>query len=250
MSSAIGMVLAVAFLLRVFERPPEDQSAEERHDSSDRSVRAHAEEPISRWKILADRDLWLLTLSDFLHAYIAYIYFFWFYLYLVDVRGFSALRGSYFTVLPFVAMGLSSPFGGWLSDRMIAMVGKIRARQLVAISGLVPSSVLILVGASARSASLAVLCLALAAGFLYLSLSCYWATASEIYPTSSATVSATMNTGANLGGALSPILTAWLAARYGWISALRFAAVLGMVAAALWIFVGAHRNGSASGIGQ
>jgi ACS family glucarate transporter-like MFS transporter len=241
-SSAIGVVLALAFLLRVIETPREDQSVDEPYSSSGENVSVYAEESISRGKILADRDVWLLTISDFLHAYIAYIYFFWFYLYLVDVRGFSALRSSYFTILPFVAMGLSSPLGGWISDRLITIVGRIRARQLVAISGLVPSALLILAGASARNAFLAVLCLALAAGFLYLSLSCYWATASEMYPRRSATVSAIMNTGANLGGALSPTLTAWLAARYGWIPALRFAAVLGMLAAALWIFIGGQQK--------
>lgn len=240
-SSVIGIVLAVAFFLRVSDLPQEDHGAKSEEDGKSppgESYVQRTEKASLGWKILRDRNIWLLTISDFLNAYIAYIYFFWFYLYLVNVRGFSLLRGSYFTVLPFVAMGLSAPLGGWISDRLIPIIGKIRSRRVVAISGLVPSSLLILAGASAQSAYAAVAFLVLAAGFLYLSLSSYWATASEIHPGHSATVSGLMNTGANLGGALSPVLTAWIAARYGWIPALRLAAVLGLLAAFLWIFVG------------
>jgi MFS transporter, ACS family, glucarate transporter len=236
-SSAIGLILALAFFLRVpaFERqghPP---------DKDKPSLDVGVKQPKGgfQWQqILKDPNVWLLTFSDFLNAYIAYIYFFWFYLYLVNVRGFSLLRGSYFATFPFLAMAVSSPLGGWLSDSLVRGIGKSRSRRLVAMGGLIPSALLICWGASATSASVAITTLALAAGFLYLSLGCYWATAIEIHPTQSATVSGIMNAGANLGGALSPVLTAWIASRYGWVLALRLAAFLGLAAAAMWIFIG------------
>jgi ACS family glucarate transporter-like MFS transporter len=240
-SSAIGIVLALAFLRGVTDLPRGDRRAKSDGDTMPRQHVRGAGFPRDQsllWEILRDHNVWLLTISDFLNAYIAYIYFFWFYLYLVNVRGFSSLRGSYFTALPFIAMAVSSPLGGWISDRLIPVIGKTHSRRFVAIGGLVPSSLLIFWGASAESAYWAVACLALAAGFLYLSLSCYWATASEIHPGHSATLSAVMNTGANLGGTLSPILTAWISTRYGWIPALRLASLLGLVAACLWMFIG------------
>jgi MFS transporter, ACS family, glucarate transporter len=237
-SSAIGLILALAFFLRVptFER---ESSLPNHYEQLALDVGVKQKNSGFHWhQILKDRDVWLLTLSDFLNAYIAYIYFFWFYLYLVNVRGFSLLRGSYFATLPFLAMAVSSPVGGWLSDSLVESIGKVRSRRLVAMGGLIPSALLICWGASATNAYWAITALALAAGFLYLSLGCYWATAIEIHPTQSATVSGIMNAGANLGGALSPILTAWIAGRYGWVLALRLAAVLGLAAAAMWIFIG------------
>jgi ACS family glucarate transporter-like MFS transporter len=154
----------------------------------------------NHWRqIIENRDVWTLTFSNFFEGYIVYIYFFWFYSYLVDVRGFSLLRGSLFGTLPFVAMGFSAPLGGWSSDRLIPLVGKTRARRLVAMGGLAGAALLILAGARAETAYGAIGCLGSAAGSLYMSIGCYWATATENVPSHSATVTAIMNTGAIWG---------------------------------------------------
>jgi ACS family glucarate transporter-like MFS transporter len=44
-----------------------------------------------------------------------------------------------------------------------------------------------------------------------------------------------MNTGANVGGALSPSLTPWMAAEWGWPVALAAAGAIAVVGAALWL---------------
>ena len=44
-----------------------------------------------------------------------------------------------------------------------------------------------------------------------------------------------MNTGCNVGGLLSPMLTPMLAASIGWEAALHVAAALAVVAAILWL---------------
>jgi ACS family glucarate transporter-like MFS transporter len=51
-----------------------------------------------------------------------------------------------------------------------------------------------------------------------------------------------MNTGANLGGALSPILTPALAQRIGWDNALHFAALIALVGAFFWLGVHPQRS--------
>jgi len=71
---------------------------------------------------------------------------------------------------------------------------------------------------------------------MYLAISCYFATALEIFPDRSATVSGTMNTGAGLGGVVAPILTPWAANRFGWAAALSLAGVFSLIAAILWQF--------------
>ena len=51
-----------------------------------------------------------------------------------------------------------------------------------------------------------------------------------------------MNTCGNLGGAISPVLTAYIATHFGWARALDFAAVITVLGAVLWYFVHADEN--------
>ena len=51
------------------------------------------------------------------------------------------------------------------------------------------------------------------------------------------TLSGIMNTGAALGGTLSPTLTSWLAEQLGWTASLGFAAVLALLGGLMWLKV-------------
>ena len=104
--------------------------------------------------------------------------------------------------------------------------------------GLVSAALLIPSGATIPNAYLAIACLSLGAGSVYLAISSYFATAIDIFPDYSAIVSGTMNTGASLGGAIAPILTPWIAARFGWVPALSLAGLFSLIAAILWKFIG------------
>lgn len=44
-----------------------------------------------------------------------------------------------------------------------------------------------------------------------------------------------MNTGANIGGSISPMLTPWLAEQIGWAGALGVAALVALVGGLMWI---------------
>jgi ACS family glucarate transporter-like MFS transporter len=44
-----------------------------------------------------------------------------------------------------------------------------------------------------------------------------------------------MNTGANLGGAISPSLTPWIADQWGWAAALGAAAAVAITGGAMWV---------------
>jgi ACS family glucarate transporter-like MFS transporter len=51
-----------------------------------------------------------------------------------------------------------------------------------------------------------------------------------------------MNTFGNLGGWVSPVLTAYIATHFGWNRALDFAALVTIASAACWIFVDAGQS--------
>ena len=87
------------------------------------------------------RSFVLLTLSYSLQGYVGYIFVFWFYLYLVDVRHFDLLRGALFGSLPWLLSIVSIPLGGWLFDRTPC------DRRAIPIAGLAGSGVFIAVGA-------------------------------------------------------------------------------------------------------
>ena len=69
--------------------------------------------------VLWSRSFVLLTLSYTLEGYVGYIFIFWFYLYLVDVRHFDLLKAGSLSSLPGILSVISIPLGGFVSDRLI-----------------------------------------------------------------------------------------------------------------------------------
>ena len=155
------------------------------------------------------RDFALLTLSYSLQGYVGYIFVFWFYLYLVDVRHFDLLRGALFGSLPWLLSIVSIPLGGWLFDRIPG------DRRAVPIAGLAGSGVFIAIGAHTQHAYLAAICMAVATALVLSVEGPFWATMTAIAGTRSGAGGGVMNMGGNLGGVISPALTPVLAASIG-----------------------------------
>jgi ACS family glucarate transporter-like MFS transporter len=186
--------------------------------------------------LLKSRSLGLLTLSYSLQGYVGYIFVFWFYLYLVQVRHFDLLRGAVLSSLPWILSIVSIPLGGVVSDRLVrGRVGPLWGRRLVAILGLAGSGALISLGARTGNAYLAAVYLALATALVLSVEGPFWATVVEIAGPRSGTAGGLMNTGCNIGGLISPALTPVLAASLGWENALHVAAALSIIGAALWL---------------
>ena len=232
-AGVLGVLLACVFYFAV-QVPREQQPSWSASDRSSVSLAARIS-----WKdLLKNRQLWLLTVSSFFSGYIAYIFFSWFYLYLVEVRGFTLLRGSFYAALPFIAATIGFPLGGVLGDFLSARMGAIRGRRNVVMAGMLPASLLLLFGATIGNSVLAIAALSLTAGLGALTQSSYWVIAIESVPSRTATAVGITNTGFNLGGVCSPILTPWIAARYGWSTALIVAAIASIVVVIVWKFLG------------
>ncbi len=188
------------------------------------------------WRILLKRpDLWLLTASYGTLGYIGYIYFSWFYLYLVNVRGFSIVSGGWFSTAPFFISAAVAPVGGWLSDALSRRFGKRIGRCSLGFCGPLVGSILIYCGAATSDPHLSALLLSLGEGSLFLSVAAYWATTIDLARPYAGAVSGMMNMGGNLAGTLSPTLTPYLAQNYGWNSALYMAAAIAFLGAFFWL---------------
>lgn len=187
---------------------------------------------------LATRSFALLTASYTLQGYVGYIFVFWFYLYLVDVRKFDLLRGALYASLPWLLSIVSIPLGGAVSDALVKRLGPAWGRRLVPMAGLIGGAAFLSYGARTPDARVAAVCLALATALVLSVEGPFWAAMMDAAGDRSGTAGGVMNMGSNLGGLVSPALTPILAASTGWENALHVAAALSVVGGLLWLGVG------------
>jgi ACS family glucarate transporter-like MFS transporter len=235
LSAALGMVMGLLWWILARDRPQQHPWA--RHDGSLSSDPGRSEARDGRFgmSLLRQPALWWLVLSYSCLGYVAYVYLSWFYLYLVNVRGFDALQGGLYASAPFWAILVGCPLGGWATDRMATRYGVTRGRLVAGMSGMMCAGCAIGAGAFADSSFVAVASLSLGAGCLYFAVGAYWASTTDLSRAHAGTLSGLMNTGANVGGALSPSLTPWMANEWGWPVALAAAGAIAVVGAALWL---------------
>lgn len=180
-------------------------------------------------------SFWFLTASYTLQGYVGYVFVFWFFLYLVQVRKFELLQAAWLTTLPWVLSLMVIPLGGVVSDWAVKRWGSTWGRRSVPLPALALAAGLLLLGAHTRSAYLAAASLTLSTALVLVTEGPYWASMTQISGPHSGTGGGVMNFGSNLGGLISPVVTPWLAARVGWEMALALAAGLAIVGALLWL---------------
>jgi ACS family glucarate transporter-like MFS transporter len=188
-------------------------------------------------RILSSRTVWALVFSNAMLGYVTAIFYFWFYLYVVNVRKLQVMNASYWSTAPFVVMLFSVPLGGFVSDRMARKLGHPWGRRVPVFAGSALSCLCLFAGARISNPYLAICTLALAAGCnIFLSVSC-WVLPNELSRHYSASLSGLLNMANNLAGVVSPTLTPWIAARYGWTAALDVAAIAMAGMGSLWFLV-------------
>jgi ACS family glucarate transporter-like MFS transporter len=189
-----------------------------------------------------------VTASYFCYGYVAWIFFAWFYRYLSEVRGLNLKASAFYGTLPFLAMAISCPLGGIVSDMLTRTAGRRVGRCGVAAFAIALAGVFLAFGSRVDNARLASVVLAGGAGALYFSQSSFWSVSADIGGSFSGSVSGFMNMGAQAGGALTASLTPWIAARYGWTASFLVAAALCGFGAFGWLLVDPDRKQTASSL--
>ena len=241
-----GIVVAGLCLLVIRNRP-EDNSAV--NDAELTKIRGSARDSTSisvtnrvSWKaILSSRSVWGLMLSHFCLVYPVYIFFTWFYIYLVRVRGITISKASFWASAPFVANVILVPTWGWLTDFSARKLGKRRGRRVAAWAGILCSAALLWSGSHTTNNTLAILQLAISAGFNFAASAVLWTTCNDLSPGSSGSISGTMTTLGSLGGFASPIVTPFIATHFGWNAALDFAGLVTILSGCAWFLVDADQ---------
>jgi ACS family glucarate transporter-like MFS transporter len=196
-----------------------------------------------KWsEMLQSPSLWAISLSFTCQQYAIMVFQTWFFIYLVKSRGLTLTQAGFWGATPFICMVLFSPFGGRASDFAVRKLGRSRGRRSIVWIGMGLSATLLLIGSHTHNNAQAIVILAAAAGFNYFALSGFWAGCIDLAPNYSASVSSLMNTFGSFGGWLAPIVTAFVATKWGWPAAIDVAAVVTATSGILWIFTDLNRS--------
>ncbi|HEV2387048.1 MAG TPA: MFS transporter [Candidatus Acidoferrales bacterium] len=246
---ALGILIAIFWHWYVRNRPEEHRGVNPaeleriRASAPAHSALGEGKRANPPWgKMLSSVSVWALVLGYFCQGYPIYIYHTWFFIYLVKVRHLTITQGGFWDATPYIAIAILAPLGGWFSDRASRKWGKKRGRQSAVWLGMFSSAALIWIGSGIGSRALAIPLLALGGGLNMFAATTFWAACIDLTQEFTASLSGLMNTFGNLGGWLSPILTAYLATRFGWRTALDFAAVVTVASGLFWFLVDASQS--------
>ena len=178
-----------------------------------------------------------LTASYFTFGYVSWVYFSWFYIYLAQVRHLNLKTTALYSMFPFIAMALGSLIGGVISDWISRHYGARAGKSFFPAFALALTALLLVLGSYAHSAVTATVVLALGAGALYLSQSSYWAVSADFGGEHAGMVSGIMNTGCQIGGAVTASLTPLIAVHFGWNASFLTATTLAALGALAWLVV-------------
>jgi ACS family glucarate transporter-like MFS transporter len=160
------------------------------------------------------------------------------YIYLVDVRGFSMLKGGWVASLPWLTAVAFAPLGGVVCDRLSVRGTRLSGARWVIILGYGVSGVLLYAAAQANSRTVAVAALCVSVGSLFFAETGFWTAAVYLAGEHAGAVSGVMNTAGILGGIASTLLVPILVQRFGWLTALSSGAAMAILCTVLWWILG------------
>jgi len=248
LSGLVGLFITLLWQWYVTDTPEEHSSVNEPELQiirAGRTERTSASSTSQRkiWrKMLSDRSVWGLMLGYFCQGYPIYFFHTWFFIYLVRVRHLSISQGGIWGATPYIGVVLLAPLGGWFSDIAVRRLGRRQGRRMGAWIGMFSSGILLWLGSNAPNRIAAIILLSLGAGFNMFAATTFWATCIDLTEEYTGSLSGLMNTFGNLGGWLSPILTAYIATHFGWTVALDCTAAVSIVSGLCWFLIRADRS--------
>ena len=175
-------------------------------------------EEVGLMSVLKNRNIVLLALTYFGFMCAFFGLLSWLPSYLVKARGFELVKMGIFSGLPFLALGIAQPFGGWLSDKVFNGKRKIQAMAVNLAAGPVLYGVVV---APTETVAMALL---VCTGFLVgMAFGPLWAMPMESVKRSYVGMATgVMNAGGSIGGILSPIIIGYLVGMSGYNAAFVF----------------------------
>ena len=171
--------------------------------------------------------------------YYEYIFFYWLYYYLGEIRKLPAADTAVYTTMPFLAWVVMMPLGGWLTDRLVARDGIKQGLRRVAVTALLISVFGLAAALNVADINTFVALLSIALGCAAIADVVFWAAVINIAGDQAGAAGGLMNTGGNFGGAIAPFLTPLIANYYGWSAGLYLGALIALIGVVAWLRIDA-----------
>ena len=221
---ALGFVIMPLLYFFVKNSPEEDPDISKEELEYIKSGQAEIvtqtgdSEEVGLMSVLKNRNIVLLALTYFGFMCAFFGLLSWLPSYLVKARGFELVKMGIFSGLPFLALGIAQPFGGWLSDKVFKGKRKIQAMVVNLAAGPVLYGVVV---APTETVAMALL---VCTGFLVgMAFGPLWAMPMESVKRSYVGMATgVMNAGGSIGGILSPIIIGYLVGMSGYNAAFVF----------------------------
>ena len=203
---------------------------------ADRPVEQRAEST-SVSTLLRHRQLWALTFSYAAYGYFQYLFFYWMSYYFDEILQLSSIEARWSAFWIMLAMGVGMALGGFTNDFVCRRLGTTLGRRSVVVTGMGLGAVFGLLGANGTEQYSVVIWLSLSMASLGLCESIFWTTVTGLGRRSRGFAAAFMNTGGNLGGLASPVLTPVLAQTLGWPGAIAVACAVVGLGGLAWLLI-------------
>jgi ACS family glucarate transporter-like MFS transporter len=207
----LGVAWAAAWWLW-FRDSPQEQPGIRKEELNEIAKGAHAgtRDAIPWKRLLASRQLWMISIAYSCYAWGTYFYFTWFPSWMIRSAHFSERQMGFYAALPFLCGIIGNLAGGVVSDSLVKRYGlKFGRRVVLSIALIVGSGMLM--GMSLVSGKTAVVALAcLGFGVTDLMLPSAWSLCLDIGGEFAGTVSGVMNTAGQFGGALCTVLFGYM----------------------------------------
>ncbi len=241
---ALAFVLWWAWYGRNTPREHSAMSAEElieigNHRPADAKSSISARQVV---RVLANRNVLLLTFAYMCMDYAFYLIANWAFLYLIQERHFSVLEGGWLSTAPPLAAAAGAGIGGLLTKLACRRHGVRRGYRAVPLIALPAGGLLLLVVVHATNAYWAAAALALCYGCIELTEGAFWGAIMTVGRDDTMIVSSFMNTGGTLGGIIGIPIVAYLSGHHQWPVAFYIGAILAVVSAAAWLGIDSSAN--------
>jgi MFS transporter, ACS family, D-galactonate transporter len=189
-----------------------------------------------RW-LLRHRSLWLITVSYAAFGYFQYLFFYWMNYYFESVLHVPRVESRQASFYIMLAMAAGMTIGGLSADAICHRLGTNLGRRGVVMAGMGLGALFALIGVNVTGQGNVTACLAISMGALGMCEGVFWTTATDIGGRARGFAAAFMNTGGNIGGLISPVLTPFMAESMGWPAAIAVACLISGTGGLLWFLI-------------
>lgn len=153
----------------------------------------------------------------FCYNYILFFFLSWFPSYLVQAHGLNIKQMSLTTIIPWVVGFLGLALGGFVSDKILKITGRILfSRKLILVSCLLASAICVGLSGLVTNIVPAVALMSVSIFFLYVTGSIYWAIIQDVVHTSKVgSVSGFIHLIGSISGIIGPIITGFIVQHTG-----------------------------------